>query len=264
MPDQKKSSTNRQLSTKNFILRSLPPENYERLLPDLKPVRLVAGKIIYRPEETIEYVYFPDSAIISVVANTLSGQSAEAGVIGWEGMSGIDLLMGSDFTLNENIIQLPGDAYQIKAEIIKREFDRGGDFNRLVLGYIRLMILQISQTALCNRLHSVKERLARWLLMCHDRAGVDVLPLTQEFLSIMLGTNRAAVTMAAITLRKTGYIKYSRGLISIKDRAGLEDFSCECYKIIKKEDDRRLIKSQTSERIHSVRRPTNLNIRSIS
>jgi CRP-like cAMP-binding protein len=238
MPDKSNQSTKQHLATKNLILNALPKEDYERLLPDFQQVEFDLGQVIYRAEEPIEYAYFPNNAIISIIANTSSGQSAEVGVIGFEGIIGIDVLMGSDFTLNENIIQLADGALRISTGAIIKEFKRGGAFHDEALRFIRLLMIQISQTALCNRLHSVEERLARWLLMYRDRSETDDLHLTQEFLSIMLGSNRATVTLSALTLQNIGYIRYSRGHIVITDREGLEDFVCACYQTVKNEYDR--------------------------
>lgn len=225
-------------STKNQILLALPDEDYQRLHPYLEPVELKLGQILYRPEEPISYVYFPNNAMASIIATTPDGQAAEVGVVGREGISGVDVLMGVDSTPNEAMIQLPDGALRIKTETIREEFKRGGAFQNLSLKYIHALMMQISQTALCNRLHNVEQRLARWLLMCHDRAKGDELTLTQEFLSIMLGVNRPTVTNAAVLLQGGGFIKYSRGKITILDREGLEDFACDCYEVVKPEYDR--------------------------
>ena len=238
MSDTAENSTRSQLSTKNYILNSLSQADFERLLPDLEFVKLAHGEVLYRPLEPIKYVYFPDDAMCSVVATTAEGQCAEVGVIGREGMIGIDVLMGIDFSLNENFIQLPDGGLRMKTSAIKREFKQNGELQDLLLNFVRLLMFQISQTALCNRLHTVEERLSRWLLLCRDRSATDELQLTQEFLSIMLGANRATVTVAAITLQGGGYIKYSRGLITILDREGLEHFACDCYRTVKDEYDR--------------------------
>lgn len=238
MPEDLNLSIQTRLSTVNYILKALPKEDFERLLPDLEPIELKLGQVLYRPEEPIEFVYFPNHTMISVIASTAEGQSAEIGIIGREGMVGMDVLLGSDSTLNENIVQHPNGAFRINTASIKQEFKRGGALHDLLLRFTRVMMIQIGQTALCNRLHTVDERLARWLLLCRDRSGTGELQLTQEFLSIMLGVNRATVTMSAIALQSAGFIKYSRGHITIKDSEGLEDFSCECYKIVKKEYDR--------------------------
>ena len=238
MPENKNYPTSLRIPTKNFILNSLTEEEYQRLHPNLEPVQLALGDIIYRPDEPIKYVYFLDNSMISVVATTTDGQSAEVGVIGWEGMSGMDVLLGSDSTLNENIVQHSNSALRINTQAIREEFNRAGTLHNSLLSFTRLMMIQIGQTALCNRLHTIEERLARWLLLCRDRAETDKLQLTQEFLALMLGANRASVTLAAIALQSAGYIKYKRGHITITDGEGLEEFSCDCYKTVKREYDR--------------------------
>lgn len=221
--------------TKNHILNALPDEDYNRIHLHLEPVHLTLGQIIYRPDEPISHVYFPGSAMASIIATTADGQSAEIGVIGREGMVGIDVLMGVNSTPYETIIQISDGALRIGTEIIRKEFKENATFNKLLLRFMHAFLVQVGQTALCNRLHSIEQRLSRWLLMCHDRAETDKLKLTQEFLSIMLGVNRPSVTVAAITLQSAGFIKYSRGNITILDRAGIEDFACDCYQIVKKE-----------------------------
>jgi CRP-like cAMP-binding protein len=226
------------LPTENHILNSLPAEDFERLLPYLKKVHLTLGQILYRPEEPIKSVYFPDNAMISVLATTSDGQCAEVGVVGREGAAGIDVLMGVDSTSHECIVQIADGATMISTEAIRREFKLGGRLHDLLLRYMHAMMMQISQTALCNRLHSIEQRLARWLLMCHDRSAKDELTLTQDFLSIMLGVNRPTVTTAALILQGGGFIKYSRGKITITDREGLEEFACDCYSVVKPEYDR--------------------------
>jgi CRP-like cAMP-binding protein len=220
--------------TKNYILNTLPDEDYKRIHPDLEKVELERGQTIYLPDQPIKHVYFPNTSMISVVTNTSKGESIEAGVIGWEGIAGIEVLMGVDSTPSESMAQIPNGATRITTETIRREFDRGAAFHDLTLRYVHALMLQISQTALCNRLHSLEQRLARWLLMCRDRTETDEIRLTQEFLSIMLGVNRPSVTLAAITIQSGGYIKYSRGRIKILNRKGLEKIVCECYQAVKK------------------------------
>lgn len=229
--------TQTRLSTKNHILNALPEEDYKRLHPHLEQVKLALGDILYRSDEPIKYVYFPHDAMASVIATTTEGQSAEIGVIGREGVVGVDVLMGVDSTTNECMIQLPDTALRIKTEIIRREFKQGGALHDILLRYMHALMMQISQTALCNRLHAVEQRLSRWLLMCHDRSASDELMLTQEFLSIMLGVNRPTVSTTAVILQGGGFIKYSRGKITIIDREGLEDFTCDCYQTVKQEYD---------------------------
>jgi CRP-like cAMP-binding protein len=226
------------ISTKNQILNALPKEDYARLEPHLEEVKLTLGQVLYHAEEPIKYVYFPNHAMASVIATTSEGECAEVGVIGREGVVGIDVLMGVDSTINECIIQLPDGALRIKTDIIRKEFKAGGALHDILLRYMHALMMQISQTALCNRLHSIEQRLARWLLMCHDRAKGDELTLTQEFLSIMLGVNRPTVTTSALVLQGGGFIKYSRGKITVIDRDGLEDFACDCYNVVKPEYDR--------------------------
>lgn len=229
MPD---SSANR--LTNNSILRNLPETDYQRLLPDLEVVELTHGKFIYRPEEPIKHVFFPNNSMVSLIATTPDGYSAEVGVIGFEGIVGVDVLMGVNSTSNESIVQLADGAMRIKADVLKKEFKQNGAFHDLSLRFMHNLMAQISQTALCNRLHTVEERLSRWLLMCRDRSAVEKMHLTQEFLAIMLGTQRATVTVAAINLQSAGLIEYSRGNIRIIDRPGLEQFSCECYAVVKR------------------------------
>ncbi len=238
MPEDSSASTQSRLSTNNLILNALPEEDFKRLLPDLESVKLKLGQVLYRTEDLISHVYFPDNSMVSVIAMTAEGQCAEVGVIGREGIIGMDALLGADSTLNENIVQHADGALRININAIKTEFKRTGALHDLLLRFTHLLMIQISQTALCNRLHSLEERLARWLLLCRDRTGTDELQLTQEFLAAMLGANRATVTLSAIALQSTGYIKYRRGHITITDHEGLKDFSCDCYQTVKREYDR--------------------------
>lgn len=219
-------------ATNNFILDALPDADYKRLQSSLELVQLPLGEVIYQPQKILEYVYFPINSMASIIAGSLSGQSAEVGVIGNEGIVGIEALMGVELSTKVVLMQVSDSALRIKTEDIKKEFKRGGAFQDLVLRFTYCFIEQISQTALCNRLHTIEERLARWLLMCRDRAQTDKLPLTQEFLAIMLGVQRSGVTLAAVNLQKSGFINYSRGKITIVDRDGLEKFSCSCYRIV--------------------------------
>lgn len=238
MPDKLYALHQTSFSTRNYILNSLPKEDLDRLLPDLERVELPHGKIIFQPDEKIKYVYFPETAMISVVTVTPLGQSVEAGTIGWEGLSGFNVLMGIDSMPNENVVQLAGYGLRLPSEVVMREFEQNPAFQKLVLGFIHLLMAQIGQTSLCNRLHSNKERLSRWLLICHDRAVSNELKLTQDFLGIMLGSSRATVTLSAITLQNAGFIKYSRGRINIVDREGLVNFTCDCYRTVKQQYDR--------------------------
>jgi CRP-like cAMP-binding protein len=172
----------------NLILKSLSEKELGRLLPELERVDLTHARMIYYPEQAIDYVYFPGNAMISVVAYTSAGQSAEVGVIGREGLAGHDVFLGSNSTPYEYIVQIPNGGWRLNIQAAKLEFDVGASFHDAVLDFIRRMMLQIGQTALCNRLHTAEERLARWLLMCNDRTDGTSLDLTQEFLSKMLGS----------------------------------------------------------------------------
>lgn len=222
----------------NRILAALPREDYERLSPHLQPVELAHGQVLYRAGERIEHVYFPTGSMISLIAQMSGGSDVEVGVVGFEGMACLPVVLGVAESPHKCLVQIPDGAMRLDARALRDEFGRGGALHDLLLRYTQSVIVQISQAAACNRLHNVAERLARWLLMSHDRCPSGELPFTQEFLSIMLGTRRAGVTEAAIILQADGYIHYTRGLITIIDRAGLEDFSCECYPIIKAEFDR--------------------------
>jgi CRP-like cAMP-binding protein len=165
-------STRPPFSTNNFILNSLPVEDLMCVLPDLELVELPLGTFLYHHDDPIKYIYFPETAMVSVIAVTPGGENAETGVVGAEGIVGIDALLGADSAFNETVIQQPGDGYKIKTAAVRREFIRGGAFQKNCLQFVRLFMIQISQTALCNRLHTVEERLARWLLLSHDRAAV--------------------------------------------------------------------------------------------
>ena len=226
--------------TENLILKSLPSDIYARLAPHLEPVALESSQIIHKAHDPVSHFYFPDYAIISVVSIMSDGATVEVGVVGREGASGINALLGHDSSPNQSLIQVPGSGLRIKTHPLLTEFKRGGVLQNMLLRYVNSLIAQVSQTAACNRLHTVEERLARWLLMTHDRTHGDELPLTHEFIAQMLGTRRAGVTGAAIALQTEGFIRYSRGNITILDRAGLEGFACECYKIVKREFDRAL------------------------
>jgi CRP-like cAMP-binding protein len=170
----------------------------------------------------------------SIIATTSEGQSTEIGVVGREGVVGLEVILGADSSPHESMIQIPNKAYRISTPAIREEFKLCGELQDLVLRFTSRLMVQIGQTTLCNRLHTLDERLSRWLLMCHDRVGGDQLALTQEFLAIMLGVTRVSVSIAATGLQSLGYIKYTRGHINIIDREGLEDATCECYAIVRR------------------------------
>jgi CRP-like cAMP-binding protein len=224
----------------NRILAQLPTEEYERLSPHLEPVSLVLGDVLHYPQEPVTHVYFPNQGTVSVIATFEDGGGVEVGVVGNEGMFGVNVVLGSLTTPHEAVVQLPGDALRISTHMVKEEFRRCGQLHDLILRYTQAFIIQLAQTAACNRSHPMSGRLARWLLMSHDRAMTDELLLTHEFIAVMLGTRRAGVSEAAGKLQNDGLIKYRRGRIQITDRKGLEAFSCECYPIVKREFDRLL------------------------
>jgi len=224
--------------SENHILAALPAEDYERLSPHLESVELHHSQILYKAGGSMDYVYFPSNSMVSLISQLSDGSNVEIGITGYEGMVGVSSVLGVDKSPHEAMVQIPDGAVRMKASVLIEEFKRGGAMQESVLRYIQMLLLQTGQIAACNRLHSIGERLARWLLMSHDRCRCDELPFTQEFLAIMLGIRRAGVTEAAIILQTEGYINYRRGHINILDRPGLEDFTCECYEIVKAEFDR--------------------------
>jgi CRP-like cAMP-binding protein len=208
------------------------------MIPHLERVELPQGMTVFETDETIKYVYFPNYAMISVVSSTESGQYAEAGVIGWEGIGGVEAVIGGDSSPNKHIIQLGGDGFRAPLPAARSEFERGGEFQRSILAFTRGLMAMMSQTALCNRLHVAEQRLAKWLLMCHDRSPEDTMNITQEFAALMLGANRVTLTAAAGQLQDHGLIEYKRGRIRILDRKALEAAACECYIRIRQEFNR--------------------------
>ena len=223
------------ISTKNEILNALPEEDLARLSAHLEPVDLPSGRFLYQSLQPITHIYFPNYAVASIVANTSGGRSTEVGIIGREGAVGLDVLMSVDSSPNECMIQIPGDGWRLPTAIVREEFKLCDTVHVSLLRFIHKLMIQISQTTLCNRLHPIEERLSRWLLMSHDRVGGDEISLTQEFLATMLGVNRPSVSIAAGILQTKGFIKYSRGHITVINRRGLEELTCECYRIVKNE-----------------------------
>jgi CRP-like cAMP-binding protein len=228
------------LPTTNRILAQLPAEEYQSLSPHLEPVALTLGDVLYYPQDPVTHVYFPNRGTVSVVATLENGGAIEVGVVGNEGLFGVNVVLGSVSTPHEALVQLPGDAFRIETKVIRKEFKKGGQLQDLLLRYTQVFIIQIAQTAACNRSHPINGRLARWLLMSHDRAMTDELLLTHDFIAVMLGTRRAGVSEAAGRLQNDGVIKYKRGRIQIIDRQGLESISCECYPLVKREFERLL------------------------
>jgi CRP-like cAMP-binding protein len=226
--------------SQNRLLAALPPEVSARLLPHLETVALGLKDIVYAANEPIEHVYFPINGMISMVSLMEDGQAVEVGTIGNEGMVGLPVFLGAESTPGQAFSQVPGEALRMTAEAFTQEVLPQGPFRALLHRYTQALIVQIAQSSACNRLHTDEQRFARWLLMTHDRVGADQFLLTQEFLAEMLGVRRARVNAVAGSLRTGGLIRYSRGLMTILDRRGLEEAACACYGIIKAEYDRLL------------------------
>jgi CRP-like cAMP-binding protein len=224
----------------NRLLAALSRDEYDRLVPQLRPVSFDLGEVIYEFGGHLDYVFFPTTSIVSLLYTMENGASAEMGLTGNDGVVGIALFMGGGTMPNRAVVQGGGGALKMKAKVLQDEFARGGKFQHLLLRYTQALLTQISQTAVCNRLHSVEQQLCRWLLLSHDRVKGDELIMTQELIADMLGVRREGVTVAAGRLHDAGAIGYVRGHITILDRQKLEDTVCECYRVVKDEFDRLL------------------------
>ncbi len=227
-------------STGNHLLDSLPPEPWQRWEPALEPVELALGQVLYEAGRVMSHVYFPTTAIVSLLYVMENGASAEIAVVGNEGIVGISLFMGGGSTTSRAVVQSAGRGYRLKVDAMQAEFERGGPVLHLLLRYTQALITQMAQTAVCNRHHSLDQQLCRWLLLSLDRLQGTDLVMTQELISNMLGVRREGVTEAALKLQRAEIIRYSRGRISVLDRTGLEQRSCECYAVVRKEYDRLL------------------------
>jgi CRP-like cAMP-binding protein len=223
--------------TGNKLLAALTPEEFQRLSAKLKLMPVKLNHVLLKADEIIKYVYFPTTCMISLLTDLEDGTGIEVGVVGNEGMVGVPVILGSPKSTKLATVQGAGELLQLEAAALKEEFRRGGRLQQLLLLYTNALMAQISQSAACNRRHPVEGRLARWLLMCQDRLETDHLKLTHQFLGNMLGTRRESVTIAARTLQNAGLIKYKTGSITILDREGLEEVSCECYAAVKREYD---------------------------
>lgn len=222
----------------NRLLAALPREEYERLLPQLETVHLAKGKILYNAGDFVQYAYFPNDGMVSLLSMTQDGSTIEVGMVGNEGMVGLPIILLSNKTPYQMVVQIPVEsALRARASVLRNEFNRGGKLQHLLLQYTNMMLTQITQSAICNHFHTVEERLGRWLLIARDRVNSNTVRLTQEIISHMLGSQRTGVTMAAGTLQKMKLIQYSRGEINILDPDGLESVACECYEIIREEFD---------------------------
>jgi CRP-like cAMP-binding protein len=226
--------------TENHLLAALAAEERERIFPHLQSVDMRLGDVLYESGDTLSHVYFPTDCIVSLLYVLLDGATAEIAVAGDEGLIGISLFMGGETTPNRAIVQSAGHAYRLSGQRLKDEFHRNGKLQDLLLRYTQALITQMAQTAVCNRHHSVDQQLCRWLLLSLDRLPTHTLRMTQELIANMLGVRREGVTEAAGKLQKAGVIKYSRGQITVLDRPQLERLCCECYAVVKKEEDRLL------------------------
>ncbi len=224
----------------NRLLAALPRKEYVRLHPHLEKVSLPLREILYEPNGPIPHVYFPLDAVVSLVIIMDSGFSLEVGIIGNEGMVGTPVFLGCQSSLTRAISQVAGDALRMESKVFQEEMLRRRALYGLVQRGTQAMINQISQSTVCNHRHSVKKRLCRWLLMSHDRVGIDEFPLTHEFLAQMLGVCRPTVTAAAGSLQTAGLIRYHRGTVTVLDRKRMEAAACECYAVVAEELDRLL------------------------
>ncbi len=236
------------LPTRNHLLAALAHEELARLTPHLEVVPLTLGEVLYEPGDTLRHVYFPTDSIVSLLHVTESGASAEIAVVGNEGLIGIALFMGGESTSSRAVVQSAGSALRLPGQKLKDEFNRHGDLLLLMLRYTQALITQMSQTALCNRHHSIDQQLCRWLLLSLDRLPGNQLTMTQELIANMLGVRREGVTEAAGKLQRQSVIEYSRGHIKVLDRPQLERLSCECYSVVKTETDRLLHYTRRQDR----------------
>src|SRR2546427_1139224 len=224
----------------NHLLDALPTGDYERLVSHLELIPMRLGDVLYESGAQLRYVYFPTTSIVSLLYVMEDGASAEIAIVGNEGILGISLFMGGDTTPSRAVVQSAGHAFRLKAQLLKDEFARFGPTMQLLLRYTQALITQMSQTAVCNRHHSVDQQLCRWLLLSLDRLQSNELSMTQELIANMLGVRREGVTEAAGKLQDAGLIRYSRGRITVLDRPGVEARACECYHVVKMEFDRLL------------------------
>lgn len=224
----------------NHLLAALPADEFARLKPDLESVSLKLGEVLYESGEQLEYIYFPTTAIISLLYIMENGSTAEIGMAGNDGLVGIALYMGGSTTPSRAVVQSAGNAFRLRSRVLRSTFGLGGVFQKILLRYTQSLVTQISQTAVCNRLHSVEQQLCRWLLIYHDLLHSNKIVMTHELIAHMLGVRREGVSIAAGHLQKKGLIKYVRGTITMLDQEGLEKAVCECYQVVKDEYDRLL------------------------
>ena len=228
------------LPLSNRLLGLLPQEDYERLRPQLQPIPLEYRQSLYRADKPLRFVYFIETGVGSLVNTMANGDAAEVGTIGNEGVVGLPLVFGNNRAPTSVYIQVPGAGLRMKATLFKEELARSASIRKVMFRYAHAFFNQVAQSAACNHFHTIQQRCCRWLLMTHDRMQSDEFLLTQEFLAMMLGVQRTGVTAAAGALQRAGLIRYKRGNVTILDRRGLENLTCECYGVSKMEFDRLL------------------------
>ena len=231
-------AASKRIAIRNRLLAGLPSKEYARILPCLTSVTLKPGQVLYEPGEVMRAAYFLETAIVSILSVAENGASIEVSVVGDEGVIGIPIVLQTGGLPYRIIVQAPGSAWRMKAEVLRQEFDRCGALHKQVLHYVHALIVVLSQSGACNRFHTVQQRLCRWLLTSEDRARSNQIQSTQELLSQMLGVNRGSASLAASALQQKGIISYRRGRITVRDRSALEAAACECYRVVKGEFDR--------------------------
>jgi CRP-like cAMP-binding protein len=224
----------------NWLLAALADAEWQRLVPHLQPVAMPLGQVLFDSGRAPAHVYFPTSAIVSLLHVMKDGASAEIAVVGNEGVVGISLFMGGHSTSSQAVVEAAGAGFRLEAALLMQEFDRGGPVLHLLLRYTQALITQMAQTSVCNRHHALDQQMCRWLLLTLDRLRGNELVMTHELLSTILGVRRASISDVAGALQKDGLIRYERGRITVLDRAAIEQRSCECYTVVKKEYDRLL------------------------
>lgn len=232
----------------NHLLAALPVPEFERMAAHLELVPMLLGDILYEPGEQLQHAYFPTTSIVSLHYVTESGASAETAGVGKEGVVGVSLFTGGNTMPSSAVVLTAGHAYRMDRHLLKKEFDRAGQMQGLMLRYTQALLTQMMQTAACYRHHSLEQQLCRWLLLTLDRLPSHDLVMTQELIASMLGVRREGITEAAGNLQRAGFIRYRRGHITVLERSGLEASTCECYAVVKKELDRLLQTAQTKHR----------------
>ena len=241
------------LASRNRLLAALPEAEHAQLAPLLRREQLELRQTIYEYDKAVERVYFPESAVVSIVGVMAGGAAAQSAIIGHEGFVGLPIFLGADRMAAQTFCQIPGDAVSLSADEFRHAIARGGRLPILLGRYTQALFTLMSQSSACSRAHELRQRCARWLLLTHDRVGANDFPLTQLFLAQMLGVHRAAVSEIAGALQREGHIVYSYGRISVRDRHGLESAACECYRVIRREMDRLIEGHDTPDPLAGVR-----------